>query len=77
MHNLHICNEGNTPTFRCGTRLEVIDITFTNANFSSHILNWKVDMSIDLDSDHNLITFEVGGGGGGPVAKKNSRNQEH
>ncbi len=73
-HDLNICNVGNTPTFRCADRLEVLDITLASNNILHMVEGWKVDMNIDMDSDHNLITFTLGGGGGrGNVQKTNEK----
>lgn len=56
---LEILNVGDTPTFRSGTREEVIDITLCSNQIMNKIRNWRVEEE-DTLSDHSLITFKLG-----------------
>jgi len=56
--NLHILNEGTSPTFfrrNCATH---IDITITNSSFLPKIQNWAV-LKYDMFSDHACLHTQV------------------
>ena len=55
--NLHICNQGNKPTFSNAIRKEVIDITLASNNIVNKISRWEVS-DAETFSDHNRIQFE-------------------
>merc|ERR1711973_815252 len=55
---LHVQNEGTTPTFRNRIREEVIDITLATNNVTNKIYKWKVSEE-ETFSDHNKITFSI------------------
>ena len=51
---LHVQNEGITPTFRNRIREEVTDITLATNNVTNKISRWKVSEEENF-SDHNRI----------------------
>lgn len=59
-NNLCCLNTGNSPTFRRATSSSVIDLTFITEDLSGRIENWCV-LETETLSDHNCITFTVGG----------------
>jgi hypothetical protein len=58
--NLEILNWGNEPTFCCGGRLEVIDITLGSFRLLESIIGWEVSSEPSL-SDHRYILFILRG----------------
>ena len=56
--DLHVCNEGATPTFERGTSASILDLTFVTNDTLNNITNWKVEEEETL-SDHKYITFEL------------------
>ena len=55
---MHICNQGNTPTFSNRIREEVIDITIASNNLIENITNWRVSNK-ETFSDHSRIEFQL------------------
>jgi len=51
-------NEGNTPTFRRGTRTSVVDVTLCTINGLAKVGRWMVEGEGESGSDHNYITYE-------------------
>ena len=38
----------------------IIDLTIVSTSFSDKISNWKVQQEVYLNTDHNLVTFNIG-----------------
>ena len=55
---MHICNEGVTPTFSNILRQEVIDITLASNNAINSVEHWKVS-NAETFSDHARIEFKL------------------
>lgn len=55
---LHLLNEGDSPTWERGGSTDVIDITFATRIISRNVSNWKVLNRSSL-SDHNYISMEI------------------
>lgn len=55
---LTVFNNGDSPTFRRGQSMSIIDITFGSYVFDNQLLNWRVLDEVTL-SDHQYITFDI------------------
>ena len=58
-NGLHVCNEGNEPTFQDCTRSQVIDLTIANTKMVEFVKGWHVSKEATL-SDHNRIEYFLG-----------------
>ena len=60
-NNLHLCNSGDTPTYKTVThgqlRTSIIDLTLVSSNTITKIINWNVNKTACPSSDHEAIDF--------------------
>ncbi|CAG9581158.1 unnamed protein product [Danaus chrysippus] len=61
IHNLLVCNVGNTPTFETIThghvRSSIIDITLVSSLVYDQVTDWKVNLDACPSSQHNAIDY--------------------
>jgi len=56
--NLHVCNEGNRPTFTRGATESFIDVTFVSQRLRKKVSNWRI-LDEDSLSLHWHIAFDI------------------
>ncbi|XP_061381603.1 uncharacterized protein LOC133319823 [Danaus plexippus] len=61
IHDLQVCNVGNTPTFETIThghaRSSIIDITLVSSLIYGQVSDWKVNLDACPSSQHNAIDY--------------------
>ena len=73
--NLEVCNTGSIPTFCCGNKRSIIDVTLASSLLYSDIHDWTVK-SEDTMSDHRQIQFSLRRDKSVPKRKRNVRRTD-